>query len=108
MLFKKIFKPKIEREKLDELRKIAFKFDNQAFTEDNYDFLYDELERFKAINYAPTLIYSLQIAQQKRDLNRDVIESEEKNSRNFSQYFFEEMTKVIDFILSKYQIRNKN
>ncbi len=107
MFFKKIFKPKIEQEKLEELKEIAFKFDNQVFTESNYDFLHDEVEKFNAlaINYVPTLIYSLQIAQQKRDLNRDVLGSEEKNSRKFSQYLFEEMIKVIDFILEKYEVK---
>jgi hypothetical protein len=42
------------------LKKIVFKFDNQAFIESNYDFLYDELERFNAlaISYITKNIYT--------------------------------------------------
>ena len=89
------------------LKEIATKFENQIFTESNYEFLYDELEKFNglAINYAPALIYSLQIVQQKRDLNRNMVEREEKINRNFCQSIFEDMNKVIDFILSKYEVK---
>lgn len=114
MLFKKIFKPKIKREKLEELRKIAFKFDNQIFTESNHDFLYDELDKFN--NLANSYIKQthkvvckdlcqLQISHQKRDLDRDVLENEEKNNRISSTYFFETMIKVIDFILEKHEVK---
>jgi hypothetical protein len=44
------------------------------------------------------------LLQQKRDLDRDTVKQEEKNNRNFCQYIFESMIKVIDFILSKYEI----
>lgn len=108
MFLKKLFtKPKIQKEKLEMLKEIAAKFENQIFTENNYDFLYDELEKFNglAINYVPTLIYFLQIAQQKRNLNRNVVEREEKINRNFCQSIFKDMNKVIDFILSKYEVK---
>ncbi|WP_338764024.1 hypothetical protein WAF17_20890 [Bernardetia sp. ABR2-2B] len=115
MFFKKIFKPKIERSKLEELRKIAFKFDNQIFTESNHDFMYDELDKFNKLanSYIKQTnkvvckdLCQLQISHQKRGLHRDyIIESEEKNNRIPSPYFFEMMIKVIDFILEKHEVK---
>ncbi|WP_375561140.1 hypothetical protein ACE193_00875 [Bernardetia sp. OM2101] len=114
MFLRKIFKPKIKREKLEELRKIAFKFDNQIFTESNHDFVYDELDKFNKLanSYIKQTnkvvckdLCHLQISYQKRGLDRDVLKNEEKNNRIPSPYFFETMIKVIDFILEKYEVK---
>ncbi|WP_338791223.1 hypothetical protein [Bernardetia sp. MNP-M8] len=113
MFFKKIFKPKIERDKLEALKEIAYKFDNQIFTESNYDFLYNELEKFNvlAIKYITQNSYilsgmcTLHIIQQKQELNKDVLEREGKNNDFFCQYIFQSMIKVIDFILLKHEIK---
>ncbi|WP_338814136.1 hypothetical protein V9L05_01710 [Bernardetia sp. Wsw4-3y2] len=115
MFFKKIFtRPKIEREKLEVLKEIASKFENQIFTESNYDFMYDELKRFNSLanvyikqtnKVVCKDLCMLQIAHQKRGLDRDVLENEEENNRIPSQYFFETMIKVIDFILLKYEVK---